>query len=79
MCYFIFMKNKFETKNDKFKRLALLRVNKALKAIELISNLSNQSNYEYSDQDAEKIILALNQAVTDLKIKFKPKRKTFKI
>lgn len=50
-----------ETDREKFVRLANKRVNSAIKAIELIGNLSNRSNYDYTQEDAEKIFLALNK------------------
>ena len=37
-----------ETKNDKFRRLAMARGNRVLRDIELLGNLSNKNNYEYA-------------------------------
>ena len=56
-----------ESKNNKFKRLAVNRVNKAVKAIELIGNLGNASLYESSAEDRRKIIKAINDATTQKK------------
>ena len=50
-----------ETDREKFVRLANKRVNNAIKAIELIGNLSNRSNYDYLQENAEKIFLALGK------------------
>ena len=55
-----------ETKRDKFVRLAENRMNNVLKGIELLGNLSNQNNYEYTQQDLNKIIKTLKEAVNDL-------------
>lgn len=52
-----------ETDRDKFVRLANKRVNNAIKAIELIENLSNRSNYDYTQEDTEKLFNMLNQGV----------------
>ena len=49
-----------ENPRDKFVRLAVNRVNRAIKDIKLIGNLSNKSNYSYSEEDIEKIFRALN-------------------
>ena len=51
------------TDRQKFVQLAEARVNKTLKAIQLIGNLSNRSNYDYTDEDVEKIFKALNQEI----------------
>jgi hypothetical protein len=58
-----------ETKHDKFKRLATLRVPNAIKKIELIGNLAG-SGYESSPEDVEKIISTLQKAVDGVKEKF---------
>lgn len=52
-----------ESDRDKFVRLANKRVNNAIKAIELIGNLSNRSNYDYTAEDVEKILGALNREI----------------
>jgi rubrerythrin len=59
-------------KNEKFKRLASARVTKAIKTIRLIGNLSNRNNYEYTDEQVDKIISALNRELKDLKARFSP-------
>lgn len=53
-----------------FVRLANKRVNNALKAIELIGNLSNRSNYDYTQEDAEKIFMALNRGLKACRERF---------
>jgi hypothetical protein len=68
-----------ESKNDKFKRLATKRVNSLLKTIRLVSNLSNKSNYDFSEQDANKIIRTISSSFEELKSKFKSKPNDFKI
>lgn len=59
-----------ETDRQKFIRLANKRVNKAIKAMELIGNLSNRSNYDYTQEDAEKIFLALNKELKSCRERF---------
>ena len=59
-----------ETDREKFVRLANKRVNNAIKAIELIGNLSNRSNYDYTQDDAEKIFLALNRELKACRERF---------
>ena len=57
-------------KKEKFKELAEIRVNKALKSIELIGNLSNRNNYTYSDDQVKKIFAALNKSLSNSKARF---------
>lgn len=58
-------------KRKKFLELANKRVPKALHTIELIGNLSNTSAYEYTDRDVRTIIKALEEATTEIKLRFK--------
>ena len=59
--------NMNESKNDRFKRLAVNRVNKAVKSIELIGNLGNSSLYSSTAEDRKKIIKAINDATQKMK------------
>ena len=69
-----------DSKNDKFKRLANKIVPAALEKLELIKNLSNTTNYDYSKQEADKIVKALTQSVGEIKKSFDEKTKPkFKI
>ena len=58
------------TRSDKFIVLANNRVNKVIKQLKLVGNLSNKSHYDYSEEDAKKIILAIESEVKNLKQKF---------
>ena len=55
-----------ETKREKFVRLAEKRMDSILKGIELMGNLSNTNNYDYTQEDLNKIIKTLKAAVSDL-------------
>ena len=63
-------------KREKFIRLAEARVARAIGAIRILGNLSNTSNYEYGEEDAKKIISALQSELNDLKKKFATRDKT---
>ena len=61
----------------KFVRLAEARVSKSLKAIQLVGNLSNRSNYDYTDEDVERIFKALAQEIAACRKRFElSKRKS---
>lgn len=68
----------FETKREKFVRLAESRMDNTLKNIELLSNLANTSNYEYTQADIDKMIKALKSAVSDLEKSFSQSSNTNK-
>ena len=58
------------SKRDKFLELANKRVSRALKDIQLVGNLANRKNYEYSDDEAKKIVKALQSEVERVKQHF---------
>ena len=57
-------------KTSKFIELANKRVNRTLKNLRLISNLSNKNNYEYSDEQAKKILRTLQKEIDLVKANF---------
>ena len=65
------MSEQMSAKEAKFVELANKRVNKAIKDIRLIANLGNKGNYSYSDEQASKIIRALQKEVDKVKERFK--------
>lgn len=58
-------------KRAKFVELATNRVNRAIKDLRLVGNLANRSSYDYTDDDAKKILRALQRELDDLKLRFK--------
>jgi len=46
------------------------RVNKVLKGISLIENLSNRNNYDYTSEEADKMIREIETAVRNMKARF---------
>ena len=63
-----------ETKNDKFKRLASKRVTNAIKKIELIGHLA-ASSYESTQEEQDKIFVAIQEALDGIKTKFSKSKK----
>ena len=66
---------KMTEREIKFKKLAEKRVNNAIKQLKLVGNLSNKSNYNYTDEQAKKIIKVLSLELNELKMRFKVNRK----
>lgn len=57
-------------KHGKFVELANKRVNAAIRAIRLVANLSNRNNYEYSEDEARRVIRAMQRELDATKAKF---------
>lgn len=61
-------------KAQKFKDQSLVLVRKAIVAIENVGKTANQKNFEYSEEEVEKMFLALEEALADTKHLFKKKK-----
>lgn len=59
-----------ESKSEKFVRLANRRVSNALKAIGYVRNLANRAIYEYTPEQAQKVMEAIDQAAVALGVAF---------
>ena len=68
-----------ETKNEKFRRLATARGDRILKEIALLGNMSNERNYEYSQQEVQKLFTALEAELRSCKARFSSKSKSRRI
>jgi ABC-type Fe3+-hydroxamate transport system substrate-binding protein len=55
---------------DKFRDLAVARVNRALQDLRLVGNLANKKSYEWDEAQAKKIIRALEQGVEQVKQRY---------
>ena len=61
---------KAEKKRADFQRLALQRVAKARDSIRLVGNMSNRRYYDYSAEEAEEAISALEEELTRTRGRF---------
>lgn len=69
-----------ENRRDKFKRLASKRTTNVLNQLRLLGNLSSKANYEYDEDDINKIFRAIDDQLRVVKAKFQSKiRKEFKL
>ena len=69
-----------EERNQRFKRLATYRTNEILNKLRLLGNLSNKANYDYSEDEINKIFSAIDSQTKLIKAKFvsiSKKRKDF--
>ncbi len=64
-----------ETRHEKFKRLATLRTNAVLEKLRLLGNLSSKTNYEYTEEEINKIFSAIESHLRIIKALFSGKKK----
>lgn len=64
-----------ETRGDRFKRLAIFRTNVVLEKLRILGNLSNKTNYDYSDEEINKIFYAIDSQLRNIKARFTGKRR----
>jgi len=55
---------------ERFKKIAVKRVNNILEDFRLLGNCSNKGNYEYTDEEVEKIFSAIEKELKKCKNKF---------
>ncbi len=59
-----------ENKHAKFRRLAKLRGERALKDLRLVGNLSNRNNYEYTEAEVKALFSAIEDELKVAKLGF---------
>jgi hypothetical protein len=57
-------------KRGKFVELANKRVTRCMKDLKLVGNLSNRAAYDFTDDDAKKIVRALQKVVDSIRARF---------
>jgi hypothetical protein len=61
-------------KHAKFQDQSINLIRKAMTAIENVGKVANQKNFEYSDEEVEKMFAALEETLADTKHLFKKKK-----
>jgi len=59
-----------EEKSKKFKKLAENRTNQVLNTLRLLGNLSNRANYNYTEEEVDKIFSEIERKTKETKVKF---------
>ena len=62
---------KAEAARERFKRLASLRTTTVLKRLKVLGNCANRNNYEYSEEEVNKIFSEIEKKVREVKARFK--------
>lgn len=65
-----------ETRKERFIRLAIYRTNAVLEKLRILGNLSNKSNYDYTNEEINKIFYAIDSQLRNVKARFTSKRKS---
>lgn len=60
-----------KVKKERFKRVASRRVDKLLQGIRSLSKCSNINNYEYSEDDVQKMIKAIKEELKTMETLYK--------
>ncbi len=60
-----------EDKRERFERLAEKRTNAVLKKLDILANCANRNQYEYEEEDIEKIFSAIRKKVRETQSEFK--------
>lgn len=58
-------------KSDRFKRVASKRVDKVLVTLRSLTKCANLNNYQYSQEDVEKMLKAIKNEIKVLEIEYK--------
>jgi hypothetical protein len=61
----------YELKKDRFKRVASRRVDNIIKGIRSLSNCSNVNNYEYNEDDLNKMLKAIREELKTMETIYK--------
>jgi hypothetical protein len=59
-----------ESKAGRFTRLAERRVTEALDHLRLVGNLANRRNYDFTKEQADQIVAALDAALRQVRVRF---------
>ena len=66
----------FELKKDRFRRVASRRVDNILKGIRSLSKCSNINNYEYNEDDLNKMVKAIKEELKTMETLYKKNLKS---
>ena len=59
-----------EEARRRFKRIAAARANRIIKDLQLLTNCSDRKNYEYTEEQKDKIFLPIERALAQTKSHF---------
>lgn len=67
--------NSNKKKKERFKRIAEQRTNKIISTLALLGNCSNKGNYDYNEEQINRIFNAIEEELKNTKMKFESQQK----
>jgi hypothetical protein len=64
------IESKIEAARERFKRLASLRTNAVLRRLKVLGNCANRHNYQYTEDEVNKIFSEIERKLKEVKAKF---------
>jgi hypothetical protein len=61
-----------ESRNDRFRRLAVTRGDRLIREIALLGNLANRKNYDYSNDEVEALFAPIEAELKEVRALFDP-------
>jgi len=68
-----------ETKRERFKRIASVRVNRVCYRLKVLGNCANRSHYDFGDRDIDKMFDYIETELAVCRARFKRHAKPFRI
>ncbi len=65
-------------KKDRFRKVASRRVQKIIESLDSLSKCSNKSNYDYGEEDVNKMLKAIREKVKSLELSYTTNTKATK-
>ena len=62
-----------ESRNDRFRRLAVSRGDRLIREIALLGNLANRKNYDYTPDEVEALFAPLEAELREVRALFDPR------
>lgn len=64
---------KLRARQDRFRDLFPKRVERVLSTLDVLGNCSRRTDYEFAPEDIEKGLARVDEAVAELKLRFRPR------
>ena len=61
-----------ESRNERFRRLAVSRGDRLIREISLIGNLANRKNYDYTEDEVEALFAPIEAEIREVRALFDP-------
>ena len=66
-------KNKIKSKRERFEIVASKRVQKIIDSLDILGNCSNKNNYEYNENDIQKMFKVIKEKLKEIELIYESK------